>query len=517
MDYFLSVFVGTFILEDVALALALSFIADGLMSWESAFLSCFLGIGLGDMGLYFLGCLIGKFNLENRFSFLKKYKKNDLLTFSVILCRFIPGTRTATYLIAGLFKYSLLKFTFITIVTVFAWVTIAFTIGHSLSSILMKHWFTGLALVLFCLHTVKSLIPKLSDPWERRAFFSSFKKWRYFEFWPAYLFYLPVVPYYIYLAVKHRDPFTPFYVNPEIENGGLVGESKWDFLKHLDPKASYTLKTLKLGQQNDFHQAKEFLEKKGFEYPFILKPDVGQRGFGVRIIRDDYDLTEYLLLADFEMIAQKWSLFSNEAGVFYIRFPHEEEGRIFSITDKKFPSVRGNGKNRLGDLILQDQRACLIASTYFARHRNRLNEVLEKNEVITLTECGNHAQGAIFLNGIEFNSEPLRKAIHKVATDIPHLYFARFDLRYKDKQSFMNGVGFEIVEVNGAGAEATHIWDAKTPLLEAYKTLFTQWSLLFQIGAEVKKRNLKVRISIRRFFKEILRMTFKKEKLSVSS
>lgn len=524
MEYFFSILFGTFILEDVALAAALKLAADGTMTFPAAFLASFLGIGIGDLLLYGFGSAIRGLKLEKRFRSINKFQKrfsqqksSEFLTYSIILCRFIPGTRFLTYSVSGFLRYPFWRFLVLTIITVFGWVTLAFIAGRSLSSLLMKHWVLGVVLVLLFLRIIKSLVLMLSNYWNRRAFLHSWRSWLSFEFWPATIFYLPIIPYYIFLSIKHGGFLMPFYANPEIENGGLIGESKWDFLMHLDKNSPHTLKSIKIKRQDDFTQAKGFLEKEGFSYPFILKPDVGQRGFGVRIIKDDFDLTEYLLLADFDMIVQSLSLYPREAGIFYTRHPSQKEGSIFSITDKVFPSVRGDGKSRLGDLILQDKRARIIAPTYFARHRESLNNIPEPGEVVPLSECGNHCQGAIFKNGKELKTAALEKEIHKIASQIPNFYFGRFDIRYKDQDSLMNGADFEIVEINGAGSEATHIWDEKTTLLEAYQTLFEQWKILFEIGAEVKKQKIARPIYLSRFLRESFRVFFRKEPLSVSS
>src|SRR5690348_16426347 len=45
-------FFATFILEDVAAIGAGLLLASGQIPWSAAFLSCFLGIWLGDVGLY---------------------------------------------------------------------------------------------------------------------------------------------------------------------------------------------------------------------------------------------------------------------------------------------------------------------------------------------------------------------------------------------------------------------------------------------------------------------------------
>jgi membrane protein DedA with SNARE-associated domain len=525
LEYLFPIFLGTFVLEDVALASALALVADGKLGPVPAFFACSLGIAIGDLALYLIGFIMGRFGLENRFKSVRKFrarlvreKQSDILTYSVVISRFIPGTRLPTYLTAGLLRYPFWRFLVLTVVTVLMWVALAFAAGRSLHTVLMHHWILTIVFVLLFLKIVKTLVPKLSDFWERRAFLHSWRRWLSFEFWPATIFYLPIVPYYAFLSIKHGTLLAPFCANPEVENGGLLGESKWDFLKYLDVKSRHTLKTLKISKQNYFAKARELLVKEKFSYPFILKPDVGQRGFGVRIIRDDFDLTEYLLLADFDMIVQQLSRLPNEAGIFYVKLPLSPKGWIFSITDKLFPSVVGDGQTKLGELILNDKRARIIASTYFARLHAELNLIPKKNEVIRLAECGNHCQGAIFLDGKYLMTSDLEAAVGAIADQIPNFHFGRIDIRYRDAESLKKGQDFEIVEINGAGSEATHIWDAKTTLLEAYRTLFRQWRLLFEIGAAIKNSDrFRPKIHRIRFLRESLKVFVRKEPLSVSS
>lgn len=525
MEYFFSIFFGTFILEDVALALALGFVVNDRLMLVPAFLACFLGISIGDLALYFLGRFAGKIGLERRFKSIKTIRaalvnerKSDVLTYSIVISRFIPGTRLPTYIMAGLLRFPFLRFTVLTLMTVFGWVALAFIIGQSLKSVLVHNWILTLTAILLFLRVVKFFIPKLSDIWERKALLYSWRQILSFEFWPALLFYLPIIPYYIFLSLKYRSFLAPFYANPEIENSGLIGESKWDFLKYLSKESSHTLKSIKIRKQEDFTLARELLDREGFSYPFILKPDVGQRGFGVRIIRNDFDLTEYLLLADFDMIVQQLSSYVNEAGIFYVRLPTKSDGFIFSLTDKRFPFVVGDGHTKLGDLILKDKRGRVIATTYFGRHRDYLNEIPEAGESVLLSECGNHCQGAIFVNGQDLITTELKEAIERVARQIPHFYFGRFDVRYQNAESLKKGQRFEIVEVNGAGSEATHIWDANTRLIDAYETLFQQWNLLFEIGSQMQNSaNVSTKVQLWKFLRESFRVYFRKESLSVSS
>jgi membrane protein DedA with SNARE-associated domain len=525
LEYFLSIFLGTFLLEDLALASSLVFVSEGKLSLFTAFMACFLGISIGDLGLYFIGRAASYFGIEKHFSFFKKYrgqlyqlKNSSFLSYSIVISRVIPGTRLPTYVGAGYLKYPFFKFLILTLASVFVWVLVALLAGATLSYIFMNHWFLGIITFLVLLNILKTYGPKLVNKWERKALRYSWRQWLSFEFWPAWFFYLPLVPYYIFLSIKYRSLFMPFYVYPELKNGGLIGESKWDFLKHFQNNEPSTLKSLKISQEAEFMEVQELLKKEGFDYPFIIKPDVGQRGFGVRIIRNDFDLTEYLLLSQFERIVQKLSHLPNEAGIFYIRQPTHSTGTIFSITDKKFPFVVGDGSTQLGQLILNDKRARIIASLYFSRLQAQLDSTPEKGEVIRLAECGNHCQGSIFLNGASLVTPELTTEIDRITKQMPNFYFGRLDVRYKDSESLRQGQDIEIVEVNGAGAEATHIWDAKTTLFEAYKTLYKQWALLFLIGSQVRLSNLhRPKVNMFSFLKDCAKVFWRKESLSISS
>ncbi len=74
MSYFLSLLLGCFFLEDVALFAALEIMAKQQLSLEALFLACFIGINLGNMACYLIGYYISRLNLENRFRFFQKHQ-----------------------------------------------------------------------------------------------------------------------------------------------------------------------------------------------------------------------------------------------------------------------------------------------------------------------------------------------------------------------------------------------------------------------------------------------------------
>lgn len=525
MDYFISIFLGTFVLEDVALASSLVLVAQSKMTFVEAFMACFLGISVGDIGLYFLGFLAAKVKYLERFKWVRSlkskgrgYQSKKFLSYAVFISRAIPGTRLPTYLVSGYLSFPFFRFFLITIVSVSLWVALVLGVGFPFVSFLSDHAILALLSLLAILHLFKKFLPLLIHKWKRRSLIYAWQKWLPFEFWPAWLFYLPIVPYYLYLAIKYRGILLPFYVNPNLKNGGFIGESKWEILKSLDSNKDYVLKTIFIPAATTFESIQEKLKIEGVAYPFILKPDVGQRGFGVRLIRTESALAEYIQMSDFDLIVQEFCDFKSEAGVFYVRKPSQEKGEIFSITDKKFPFVVGDGKTLLGDLILRDKRARVIADVYFDRLQDFLDTIPAVGERVFLSECGNHCQGAIFENGSFLNSHKLQTKIDEIAKSIPDFYFGRFDIKYKNPETFKEANSFKIVEMNGPGSEATHIWDAKTSLKDAYKTLFKQWNYLFSIGFELRARGATLEhFRLTSFLLECIRVFFRKNQLSISS
>jgi hypothetical protein len=81
--------------------------------------------------------------------------------------------------------------------------------------------------------------------------------------------------------------------------------------------------------------------------------------------------------------------------------------------------------------------------------------------------------------------------LNKIACSIPEFYFGRFDIKFESIGLLQEGLNFEIFEINGAGSEAIHVWDANMPLRTVFKELFRYQSLLFKISAENRKRGFK--------------------------
>jgi len=71
--------------------------------------------------------------------------------------------------------------------------------------------------------------------------------------------------------------------------------------------------------------------------------------------------------------------------------------------------------------------------------------------------------------------------------DLPNFYYGRLDVKYAVLASLQKGETLEIVEINAASAESTHIWDRNTKFSTAVKTLLWQYRTLFKLGAFHRK------------------------------
>lgn len=318
----------------------------------------------------------------------------------------------------------------------------------------------------------------------------------YFEFWPQRYFYAPIFFYWLWLTVRHGGFTLPTISNPLFPMGGWIGESKASV---FDQAGAYARRfiaswaTLDRTPNLTAARALDAAKQAGLTLPFVAKPDMGCRGAGVRRIRSEAELADYIQAFPMNerIVLQALVDHEAEAGVFYIRKPSEQRGRIISLTLKYFPYVYGDGTSTLGELIARDPRAGLLQHIYRPRHRTRLDWIVPKGQPFRIAFAGSHSRGTIFRNGNHLITVAMTDAFDRIGKDIKEFYFGRFDVRFPSIEDLQAGRNFTIVEVNGAGAEATHIWDRRTTLKEAYAALMNQYKLLWETGAENAKRGFK--------------------------
>ncbi|MEM1022817.1 MAG: VTT domain-containing protein [Myxococcota bacterium] len=493
---------GTLILEDPSTVAGGLLVASGQVSFLTAWLGLSLGIAAGDLGLFGLGRLFGERVRSWRWIDEEKWKRGSRwlgknLSQAVVLSRFVPGARLPTYLAAGALETSFAHFATVAILASTVWATLLLSLtivlGEAIHAWIGSLRWVGLGLVLMVI-----LLPSLLLRLQRDRAVETDDQGRplrsSFEFWSPAFFYVPVAFKYVGLALRYRSLTLPTAVNPSIYAGGLIRESKSEILALL-PKGPHLPPFVRVRSEGagGLSKVKSALEGLGLDYPFVAKPDQGQRGEGVQLIRDEEQLVAYLSAfpKDADILFQELIDHPMEAGIFYVRDPKTGRGRILSVTLKEFPSVEGDGRSTLTELIRAHPRARHTARVYERRHADRLLEVLAAGERLPLVFAGNHCQGAVFRDGRGLVTPELVAHFDQLADKIPGFDFGRFDIRFKDVESFKRGECYGIVELNGVGAEATHIWDPEARLGDAYRALFEQFEIAFAIGARNRSRGVR--------------------------
>ena len=500
----LALILASYISEDLTCIAAGLLIANGVISFPAGLAACLLGLLSGDIALFYAGRWLAQ-------PMLRRWIKPDKLASAtswlstrgpwvIVVSRFTPGTRLPTYVAAGALRMPPLRF-----IAYFAFATALWTpllIGIAmLFGEVANQWFAQyrasalwylIALTLITYVAVRLVMNLLT--WRgRRLAYSWLQRLLRFEFWPRSAFYPPIILYCIYLALRHRSATLFTLANPAIELGGLVGESKHAILEGLSGAhefvADYTL--IPSGPVERRQGALEkFMAAHELDYPLVLKPDKGERGSGVRIVSSRQAAAAYLQEHDDELIAQRY-IAGREFGVFYIRHPDAERGYIFSITDKQPPSLVGDGVSTLETLILNDERAVLMARFFLASHAQQLDRVLADGEQFKLTELGTHSRGCVFLDGAWLQTEALSQRIDEISRSFDGFFFGRYDIRTPSVEAMQAGREFFIVELNGVSSEATHIYDPSNNLLSAWRTTARQWRIAFEIGAANRQRGHK--------------------------
>ncbi|HSE97185.1 MAG TPA: alpha/beta fold hydrolase, partial [Blastocatellia bacterium] len=446
--FLILIVIATFVSEDLTSIGVGVMVAQGRIGFLLGAFSCFLGIFVGDVLLYLAGRHLGRPALKR--APLKWFIRPEDVEKSsawftrkgipvIAASRFVPGARLPTYFAAGLLNTSLLAFSLYFLIAGVVWTPLLVGLSAALGAEVLQSTLLGgqnflfkalLAVVL--IYVMAKLLISLASFKGRRLLLSAWRRKTRWEFWPPWMFYPPVVLYVAYLALKHRGLSLFTSTNPAIPASGFIGESKAEILSGLAKSngfiAQHSLIKSSPDPQNQIERAKAFMKENGLSFPLVLKPDAGQRGSGVSVVRSESEVEEYLRGSSVDAIIQEY-VEGPEFGIFYYRLPGAERGKIFSITEKRFPAVEGDGSSTLERLILKDDRAVCMARFHLNMHGERLWRVPAEGERVQLVELGTHCRGAVFLDGGWVKTAELEQVIDEISRGYDGFYFGRYDIR----------------------------------------------------------------------------------------
>jgi pimeloyl-ACP methyl ester carboxylesterase/membrane protein DedA with SNARE-associated domain len=488
---------ATFASEDLACISGGMLVAHGQLGFAAAVAGCAAGILAGDLGLFFAGRLVGR-PIVTWWPVRNWLTPSRLATSAawidahgtrvVLASRFVPGTRLPTYFAAGMLGVRTWPFARAFAVAVLLWTPLvvgASAVGTRWTAIAVPHpggltTVLMLAAFLAVWHAVQRLVTHDG----RRRLLSVWRRVSRWEFWPPWIVYPPVLAWIGLLAIRHRSCTVFTAANPGIPAAGFVGESKSDILRALRqggaPVAPFTVMDAEDEPAARIAHALSFVAAHGC--PVVLKPDQGQRGTGVRIVRSADELENAVRSTPRDTVLQAY-VPGVEFGVFYVRRLRDPVGHILSLTEKRLPEVIGDGRRRLQQLILDDDRAVAMWRTYFLTNDDHLLDVVPPGESVRICEVGAHCRGAVFLDARALVTPLLEAAVDAAARAMPGFFFGRFDVRSPSVEDFRAG-RFTILELNGVTSEPAHIYDPGRGLLAAYRALAASWALAFAVGAE---------------------------------
>ncbi len=294
-----------------------------------------------------------------------------------------------------------------------------------------------------------------------------------------WLFYSPIFPFWIYWSLRSGSPIYLCLVNPTIKWGGLFNYSKSELLQKLPQKFRPIEKVILPNDLSDLCQFPSF--------PFVVKPDQGERGKGVELIHNEIEWNHYIRNKNHMLVVQEYIDKPKEFGLFIIKNPKNDSLELLSITGKKFLRFKGDGKTSLRDFIEKDLRANTRKAYLYLKHHDRLDEILPKEKEILLEEIGNHNRGTEFYDASHLKSQLLLEQLNRIITSLKDFNYGRLDVKTNSEDDLQNG-NFVVLEINGANSEPTHIYDPNYTLLKAYKEVIRHFNWQYKIAKHNKRK-----------------------------
>lgn len=266
---------------------------------------------------------------------------------------------------------------------------------------------------------------------------------------PKPVFVAPMVLHWLLLALRYRSVSLPSAANPAIALGGLVGESKMIYFDQVRPAHARWLARAGAITAGDgaSSRARAVLAQLALAFPIVAKPDIGWCGFGVRRLDDEAALDAYLAAyPDGEtLLLQEYVDLAGEAGLFYVRWPGQERGRLLSLTVRTPVPGATVWSHRMG-----------------GRYRDRSDALTPQ----------------------------LEDAVDAIARGMPDFHIGRFDVRYATLDALGRGE-FKVLEINGAGSEAIDCFGEDVPFFDSYRGVLGKNALLFALAAQNRARGAK--------------------------
>ena len=309
------------------------------------------------------------------------------------------------------------------------------------------------------------------------------------EAWPFGVLYAPLSFYWLWYIIKSKAVwfFTPS--NPKITFGGLEGEPKKEMYDLL-PKNLYP-PTFNVLPAESISIVQQKLLDHGIDYPFIVKPEVGEQGILLRKINNLAAMEHYHSMMPWEYIVQQLVIYPMEVSIFYIRHPASSKGMVTGFLHKIPLQVTGNGADTLELLVKEHPKAAKQIDLLQGKHQAYWQKIIPLAEKYLLSYAANHNRGARFVDLKSEIDDQLVSLFDGISSTGCEFYYGRYDIMCSNVNDLKAGKNFMILEYNGCGAEPNHFYDTGYTLFGAYKEILKHWKALYQISKYNKQQGIK--------------------------
>jgi len=144
----------------------------------------------------------------------------------------------------------------------------------------------------------------------KRLLHARWQRLRRWEFWPVWAVYPPVLLPWAFHAVRLRGATLWAGCNPAMQASGMAMEEKGGILDSFRGEegrirvAGYL--RIQAGSDDPLERLTRFLAGRSLDYPVVLKPDLGQRGQGVAIVRGEAEARRWISSCEDGIIVQEY-------------------------------------------------------------------------------------------------------------------------------------------------------------------------------------------------------------------
>lgn len=153
--------------------------------------------------------------------------------------------------------------------------------------------------------------------------------------------------------------------------------------------------------------------------------------------------------------------------------------------------LKGNGKNTIRELLHQDKRYLIQLDVLEAEYKDKLNHILKKDESINLMPYGNHSRGTKFVDYSHKITPEMIASFNIICNKIEGYHYGRMDIMFNSFEDLAQGKNLQIVEINGAISEPTHMYDPKHSIWFGWKELIRHFHYMYLISKHNHKNGAK--------------------------